>query len=139
MGYSLRIFFIDKDDNIKKISLARFDRIRTRDSREKLEEYKNSRIRYAEVVVELENRKPVFMARAVFGYLYFDAKGLLDENFLKDKWEIMCSMPSSSPSSGKSGKLIHANGRFAEKRFKNVFRWMPSPGIEKEIFDKIFK
>ena len=139
MGYSLRIYFIDKDDNIKKIPLTRFDRIRARDPKEKLDGYKNSRIRYAEVVVELENRKPVFMARVVYGYFKFDSNGLLDKKFLKDKWEITCNILSLPSSSDKSGKLIHANGRFAEKRFKNVFRWTPSPGLEKEIFDKIFK
>ena len=51
-----------------KIPLNRYDRIRDRGPKEKLIEYKNSRIRYAEVVVELENRKPVFMARAFFGF-----------------------------------------------------------------------
>ena len=67
MGYSLRVFFIDKDDNIKKVPLTRFDRIRARDPKEKLRECKNSRIRYAEIVVELANRKPVLLARAVYG------------------------------------------------------------------------
>jgi hypothetical protein len=139
MGYSLRIFLIDKDDNIRKIPLTRFDRIRNRDSREILDEYKNSRIRYAEVVVELENRKPVFMARAVFGYLYFDAKGLLDEKFLDKKKEIAMDLLSLSGLPDKSGKLIHANERFAKKRFKNEFTWTPSSKLEKKIFDKIFE
>jgi hypothetical protein len=139
MGYSLRIFFIDKNDKIKKIPLTRFDRIRARDPEEKLDEYKNTRIRYAEIVVELENRKPVFMARAVFGYLYFDANGLLDEKILDDKWEIMCNILSSSSSSNNLSKIIYANDRFGERRFKNKYKWIPSPELEKEIFDKIFE
>ena len=139
MGYSLRIFLIDKDDNIRRIPLTRFDRIRARDPEEKLDAYKNTRIRYAEIVVELENRIPVFMARAVFGYLYFDANGLLDEKILDDKWEIMCNILSSSSSSNNLSKIIYANDRFAEKRFKNKYKWIPSPGLEKKIFDKIFK
>ena len=136
MGYSLRIFFIDNDDNIKKIPLTRFDRIRARDPKEKLVAYKNSRIRYAEIVVELENRKPVYLARAVYGYLIFDADGLLDNKFLEDEWEIMCNILSSAP---PSGNLIHANDRFAEKRFKNKFKWTPSSELEKKIFDKVFE
>ena len=139
MGYSLRIFLIDKDANIRKMPLTRFDRIRARDPEEKLDEYKNSRIRYAEVVVELENRKPVFMARAVFGYLYFDENGLLDKKILDDKWDIMCSILTSSSSSNKLSKIIYAGDRFGEKRFKNKYKWIPSPGLEKKIFDKIFE
>ena len=139
MGYGLRILLIDKDDNIRRIPLTRFDRIRARDPKEKLIEYKKSRIRYAEVVVELENRKPVFMARAVFGYLYFDANGLLDEKILDDKWEIMCNIQPMSSSSKDSGKVIYANDRFGQKRFKNKYTWIPSPEFEKEIFDKLFE
>ena len=138
MGYSLRIFFIDENDNIKRVPLTRFDRIRARDPKEKLTEYKNSRIRYAEVVVELENRKPVFMARAVYGYLKFDADGLLDKKFLDDEWEIMCNI-LPLPSSNDSDKIIYANDKFTKKRFKNEFTWIPSPGLEKEIFDKVFE
>ena len=139
MGYSLRIFFIDAEDNIKKIPLTRFDRIRARDPKEKLNEYKNTRIRYAEIVVELENRTPVLLARAVYGYLYFDADGLLDKNFLEDEWDIMCNILSSASPSDKSDKLIHASDRFAEKRFKNKFKWSPDPELEKKIFDKVFE
>ena len=139
MGYSLRIFFIDKDDNIKKVPLTRFDRIRARDPKEKLLEYKNSRIRYAEIVVELANRKPVFMARAVYGYLQFDSEGRLDKRFMDDEWDIMCNiLPLSSPPDADK-KIIYANDRFAEKRFKNKFKWSPSPELEKKIFDKIFE
>ena len=62
MGFGLRIFFIDKDNKIEKIPLSRFEKIRARDENEILLEYKDSRIRYAEAVVELERRKPVSIA-----------------------------------------------------------------------------
>ena len=139
MGYSLRIFLIDKDDNIRRIPLTRFDRIRAREPKEKLAEYKNTRIRYAEVVVELENRKPVFMSRADYGYFKFDADGLLDKKFLNDKWEISCNILPISSSSNDSDKIIYTNDKFAEKRFKNQFTWIPTNKLEKKILDKIFE
>jgi hypothetical protein len=139
MGFGLRIFFIDNDDNIKKIPLTRFDRIRNRYPKEIFLEYKNTRIRYAEVVVELENRKPVFMARADYGYFKFDADGLLVEKFLNDKWEISCNILPISSSSNYSDKIIYANDKFAEKRFKNQFTWIPSNKLEKKVLDKIFE
>ncbi len=139
MGYSLRIFFIDENDNIKRIPLTCFDRIRARDPKEKHDEYKNSKIRYAEIVVELENRKPVFLARAVYGYLQFDAEGMLDKKFLKDEWEISCSIIPMPSLSDDSDKIIYANDRFAKKKFKNQFKWSPSSELEKQIFDKVFE
>lgn len=139
MGYSLRIFFIDNDNNIKKIPLTRFDRISDRDTKEKLNEYKNSRIRYAEIVVELKNRKPVFIARAVYEYLQFDSNGLLDEKFLDDKWQVTSNILPLPFLSDDSEKVIYAADRFAKKRFKNEFTWIPSPKLEKKIFNKVFE
>ena len=139
MGYSLRIFLIDKDDNIIRIPLTRFDRIRARDPGEKLVEYKNTRVRFAEVVVELENRKPVLLARTFYGYFKFDTAGRLDKKFIDDEWEIMCNIMPLSSKSDVSQKVIYANDRFAEKRFKNQFTWIPSDKLEKKIFDKVFE
>ena len=59
MGFGFRIYFIDEDDKITRIPLTRFERIRDRDPKESISEYKNSRIRYAEIILELKNRKPI--------------------------------------------------------------------------------
>ena len=139
MGYSLRIFFIDKDDNIRKIPLTRFDRIRARDPKEKFTEYKNTRIRYAEVVVELENRKPVSIARAVYGYLLIDSNGLVDQEFLDREMQAALGMLPVLSLHHDSEKVINSEEKFAEKRFKNEFVWIPSNKLEKEIFDKVFE
>ncbi len=58
MGFGMRIFLIDEDDKIKRIPVTRFQRIHEGDPKESLLEYKNSRIRFAEIVLKLENRKP---------------------------------------------------------------------------------
>ncbi len=50
MGFGFRIYFIDEDYKITRIPLARFERIRDRDKKEALSEYKKSRIRYAEII-----------------------------------------------------------------------------------------
>ena len=56
MGFGIRIFLIDEDDKITRIPATRFERIRQRDPKELLSEYKNSRIRYAEIILELKNK-----------------------------------------------------------------------------------
>ncbi|HBF42304.1 MAG TPA: hypothetical protein DDW42_01500 [Desulfobacteraceae bacterium] len=66
MSFSFRIYFIDEDDKIRRIPQTRFERIHDRDPKELLSEYKNSRIRYAEVIFQLENRKPISIARRQF-------------------------------------------------------------------------
>jgi hypothetical protein len=69
MGFGFQIFLIDEADKIIRIAATRFDRLRDRDPKESLLQYKNSRIRYAMVTLELENRKPISIARIDYGYL----------------------------------------------------------------------
>lgn len=139
MGYSLKIFLVDEDDNIKKIPLSRFEKIRNRDPGEALEEYKNSRIRYAEVVVELKNRKPASIARIVYGYLKFDTNGLTDEEYLnKEMQAALCMLPTLS-FDNDSEKVINSANQFAQKRFKNEFTWTPSQPLKNAIIEKVFE
>ena len=139
MGFGLRIFFIDKDDKIKKIPFSRFERIYTRDPKEILPEYKDSRIRYAEVVVELENRKPFSIARIVYGYLQFDSNGQVDEEFLDTESQFAINMLPSISLPRESEKVINASDRFAKKRFNHEFTWIPSPELEEAIIEKAFE
>ena len=139
MGLSLRIFIIDEDDTIRRIPLSRFERIHAGNPEEILPEYKNSRIRYAEVVVELENRKPYSIARIVYGYLQFDSNGQVDKGFLDREAQVAISMLPPIPLPHESEKVIHANNKFARKRFNHEFAWTPSPELEQAIIDKSFE
>ncbi len=139
MGFSIRIFFIDEDDKIIRIPASRFERIRDRHSKESLLEYKNSRIRYAEIILELENRKPISIVRNVYGYLQVDSEGKVDQDFLDKEGQVAISMmpPISLP--GEPENVIHARDKFAQKRFKNEFTWTPSFELKQEIFKKSFE
>jgi hypothetical protein len=139
MGFGLRIFFIDKDDNIRKIPLVRFERIYARDRKGILPEYKDSRIRYAEVVVELENRKPFSITRIVYGCLQFDSNGQVDEEFLDTESQFAINMLPSISLPRESEKVINASDRFAKKRFNHEFAWIPSPELEEAIIEKAFE
>jgi hypothetical protein len=139
MGFGLRIFFIDNDDKIKKIPQSRFERIYARDPKEIFPEYKDSRIRYAEVVIELENRKPFSIARIVYGYLQFDSEGKVDKEFLNTEGQVAISMMPSIHLPGEPENVINASDRFAQKRFKDEFTWTPSFELEQEIIKKSFE
>ncbi|TET68671.1 MAG: hypothetical protein E3J56_11075 [Candidatus Aminicenantes bacterium] len=71
-----------KKTKIIRISTSRFDRIQNRDPKEALIQYKDSRIRYAMVILQLENRKPISIVQIDYGYLLFDSEGRIDPDFL---------------------------------------------------------
>ncbi|MFH0725090.1 MAG: hypothetical protein V2B19_01825 [Pseudomonadota bacterium] len=133
MGFSIRIFFVNDQDEIKRISYASFERILRRDPKQAHHEHKNSRIRYAEVVLEVENRKPVSIVRIVYGYLKFDSKGYADKKFLAEEQRVAMGM-MSLPLPGDSSIVVHASDRFAQKIFKDNFSWTPTFELEQTIF-----
>jgi len=139
MGFGFRIFAIDEADKITRIPATRFDRIRDRDPKESLPQYKNSRIRYAMVILELENRQPISIARIDYGYLVFDSEGRVDQKFLDTEGQVAISMMPSIPLPGEPKNIVHASDRFAQKRFKDEFTWTPSFELEQELIKKSFE
>ncbi len=139
MGFGFRIFLIDEADKLIRIAATRFDRLRYRDPKECRLQFKNSRIRYAIVILELENRKPISVARIDYGYLALDSEGRLDQDFIDAENMTAMSMLPSIPLPGESPNIIHARDKFAQKRFKNEFTWSPTPELEQAICYESFK
>jgi hypothetical protein len=138
MSFGLRIFFVNDKDEIKRISHTSFERIFNRDPKEVHLEYKNTRIRYAEVILEIENRKPVSIVRIVYGYLKFDSNGHADKEFHNEEQRVAMGM-ISLPLPGESSNVVHASDRFAQKAFKDNFSWSPSFALEQSIVKAVFE
>jgi hypothetical protein len=138
MGFGFRIFFVNDKDEIKRISHTSFERIFNRDPKEVYLDYKNTRIRYAEVILEIENRKPVSIVRIVYGYLKFDSNGHADREFHNEEQRVAMGM-ISLPLPGESSNVVHASDRFAQKAFKDNFSWSPSFALEQSIIKAAFE
>jgi hypothetical protein len=138
VGFGFRIFFVNDKDEIKRIPFARFDRIFNRDPKEVHLEYKNDSIRYAEVVLELENRKPVSIVRIVYGYLKFDSEGYVDKEFQAEEMRVGMGM-LSLPIFNETSNVVNASDRFAQKTFKDKFSWDPSFELEQFIIKASFE
>ena len=78
MGIAIWIFFVNDDDSIQRFPLARFERLIERDPNERLPKYAGKRVRYVEVALELEQRKPVGILRILYLILPFDSEGRVD-------------------------------------------------------------
>jgi len=138
MGLSIRIFIVDEDDSLHRLALARYERLLRDDPDESIKEYAGMRVRYALIVVDLVNRKPVEVVHAEFSWLSFDSKGRLDRSE-KEK-EARLAMESIPPLLGEedSERLVNARHRFVKKRYDREYRWKPTSEIEAAIFAAIF-
>lgn len=130
MGIGLRIFLITEDDSLKRLSVAQFERLRRGELEGRLPEYANKQIRYALVVLETENRKPVAINMIQYAYLFFDSEGRLDATNLEQAARLALDMVPPIPSEINNGRVIDAHHQFAKKRYDDQYKWTPTPEVE---------
>jgi hypothetical protein len=138
MGISLRIFLINDDDSIERLSLRRYERLTRNDPDERLPQYSGRRVRYAEIVVEFDQRKPVRILRIQYFIMSFDSEGRIDVAEQENESILAMDVLPSYNIDQQPSQVIDARHRFAKKRFDNKYRWRPTPAIEVSIVDAIF-
>jgi hypothetical protein len=126
MGLGTRIFIIGENDSMTRMPVKRFNRLIRRDPVERFPEYAGKRLRYALIVIESENRKPVGVLRAQYSYMAFDQDGRLRE----DERENATRLAAET--------VINARHRFAKKRFDREYRWTPTEEMGAAIYTAIF-
>ena len=130
MGIGLRIFLITEDDSLRRLSGAKFERLRRGELEGRLPEYANKQIRYALVILETENRKAVAINMIQYAYLFFDSEGRLDATNLEQAARLALDMVPPIPSEIRNGQIIDARHQFAKKRYHDQYKWTPTPELE---------
>jgi hypothetical protein len=135
MGISIRHILVDQNDAVIRLSNRLFQRLWDNSKGDIVPEFAGCRVRWAEAVVELLDRKPVDMLRVVFSYLYFDDQGHLDRDKVMKNGALMMEAGIEGIAPTKSGSVIHASARFAARRRDHQAIWKPSPELNKTICD----
>lgn len=138
MGLSTRIFLVDDDDSLHRLALAQYERLLRGDPEESVPQYAGKRVRYALVVVDLVNRRPLEIVHVEYFWLSFDSEGRLDRSE-KEK-EARLAIQAIPPLLGENNtqQLIDARHRFAKRRYDSKYRWSPTSEIEEAIIAAIF-
>ena len=133
---SLRYIMVSANDEVFRLPSARFDRLLSQRSTDRLPEFAGQRVRAAEIVVGLEKRKPARVLRMIFHYLHFDDCGRLDiERYLEDGRTVMEAGIPLLPHDAKGPKVVQAGQRFAARRRDHSVWWKPSPGLKLRILE----
>jgi len=138
MGLSIRGFIVEDDDTIKRLPLARYERLLNQDPDERLSKYAGQRVRYALIVVNLVNRKPIEVVKDEYAYLDFDKEGRLKEPELKNEEISAFDMLDFSFLEQQDKRVIDARHKFAKKRYFDKYRWEPTDEIVAAIAEAIF-
>ena len=114
---SLRHFFISDDNEIFRIPNAKFERLLKGSLEKKIERFAGKRVRTAEIVVKLEDRKPIQVLRAIYYYLHFNEKGILDyDRFMKDGGIVATAGIPDIFAEKVQSNLINAQQEFAKRQ-----------------------
>ena len=138
MGVGLRIFIVNDDDSLKRLPLKKYERLMKHAPDISLPQYADKRVRYAEVAIEFENRKPVEILRMEYFIMHFDSKGRIDSTARDDERRLGVNLIPPIYFE-KDPVVIDAQHIFAKKRFDQQFRWRPTPEIKTAILKAIFK
>jgi hypothetical protein len=133
---SVRIFFITDDNEILKVPNAKFERMLKGSREENTTRFAGKRIRAAEIAVLIEDRKPVMVLRAIYFYLHFNEKGILDfERFLQDGRIVgEAGIPEIFLEKLKDN-VINAQQEFAKRKRDHTVWWKPNVKLERDILD----
>ena len=139
MGIGLRIFLVNDDDSFERLAVAKYERLLRRDPKERLAQHAGKRVRYALVVYEVENRKPVEILRIEYSWLCLNSEGRIDAAEQERERRLAVEVLPPVLVEGQSRQVIDAQYRFAKKRYHDKYRWTPSPEIEAAIVRAIFE
>jgi len=138
MGIGTRIFLIDENDSIHRISMARYNRMTNPNSDERFTRYAGKRVRYAMIFLEVEKRKPLSVVRTEYYYLPFDGEGRIDSTEQEKQLRLSSQIVPPIFEEQSPKKVLDAQSRFAKKRYKHEFQWTPNQEIETAIMTAIF-
>ena len=138
MGLGSRIFIVNDDESVRRLPMARYERLFREDLNECLPKYAGKRIKYAHIVVELENRKPVEVMMTQFSYLSFDGDGKIDQASMEKEARLGIEMVAPVLLDSQPENVVDARHRFAKKQFSDRYLWQPSQDIIDAIGEAIF-
>jgi hypothetical protein len=132
MGLAVRVFLVEDDGYLRRLPLARYERLLRGEAEGSLPQYAGKRVRYSLVVVELVDRKPIEIRHVEYSWLSFDSEGRLDRS--EQRQEARLAIEVLPPVAGEeSSQVIDARHRFARKSYDDRYKWQPSPDIQAAI------
>ena len=138
MGLSIRHLIYDEEkDDLQIIPSSKFEKLYNRNPSISLKEYSGRKIKYITVVVQLENKKPVFITDMKFHIMKIDQDGMFDIDFINEL-NLDASRLITVPIFGSPENVIDKSSDFSGKKFRAKYSWIPSPTIENRVKELIF-
>jgi hypothetical protein len=137
-GLGLRIFLVDENDALIKVSIARWNRLFNDHQGECFPEHAGKKLRYILAVLELHNKKPDFISHIDCAYITFDSEGKLDRNEFDKQMHLAVESAALLEPEKIHANVIMAEDRFAKKTYRHTYKWNLPDGMLDRLIRAIF-
>lgn len=131
MGISCRMFLLDQDDGLYRLSSAKFNQMLRDPTSCRLTRFAGARVRMTNVAVELLDRQPIRVVWNTFGFLAFDDEGYFDsgtfDHHQRARAELAWAQLAAEPKG--AAIIVDATTRFVAQGG----RWKPTRTLQRLI------
>jgi hypothetical protein len=130
-----RYYLVGDDGQIHRLAQKTFFRILEQKTVAPFPELKGQRVRLATLLVQLEGKRPVGVAKASYNFITFDENGLIDSS----EWDEAFAETVATwtiPTIPKPSALIDARARFTDRRQQHEMTWSPTDDIREALIAK---
>jgi hypothetical protein len=133
MAFSTRIFLLVDTVRLYRLPGSRFAAMLSKPASHAIPQFASQRVRAAEAIVELVDRRPLKVIRMVFFMLGFDERGVVDADALmRHAAAALDTLHAVQPFNefSREAKVVDGRSRFAV----SGGRWRPTPALQ-ALFD----
>jgi hypothetical protein len=133
MGFAYRKFIVDDDGTLTKLRNTIFDRLLRDPQHHSMPALAGKRVRMADIIVQLADRRPIRVVRRVYFVVSFDEAGRLDTTrFVKQQWALVESaLDPVLAVPNDDDRVLDAASRFIAQGG----RWHPQAVLAQRIDD----
>jgi hypothetical protein len=141
MNHSIRVFAVLDDGSIKKLAKNKFYNLNRNEKEATFPEFSNRKVRIAEFIVELENRKPIRIIREFYNIYFFDDEGRIDDEGLRVQLDLLAKtfFKEDDDKISIKGNVIDATNIFLERRIETQYKWHPDESMKNMLYEKVFR
>jgi hypothetical protein len=137
VGIGCRKFIVDDDGRLVRLNNTLFGRLLRDPQQHTMPALAGQRVRMAEILVQLAERKPIRVVRRVYYVVSFDEAGRLDTTqFQEQQWALAESaLDRVFTAHGDDDRVLDAASRFVAQSGQ----WRPSNDLAQRIDDMALK
>jgi|GEM_PF-6403824 len=141
MNHSVRVFAVMDDGSIKKLAYNKFYNLHRNDKQAAFQEFSNSKVKIAEFIVEIENRKPIRIINEFYNYYVFDEEGKINDDGYQVKLKLLANSilkEDDDDNVSRKGNVIDATNIFLKRRIETQYKWHPDEDIKNRLYERVF-